>query len=74
MKNSVMLAIDVMGRYEEPLTLSLERPSCHCLSIVKYPTEKSEAIRLEGWIKYLVNPEPIKYNECTGTKDIEYDL
>ena len=29
-KNSAMEAIDVMGRIET-LTLSLERPSCHCL-------------------------------------------
>ena len=33
--------------------------------------EQSKAIRL-SWTEYLVNPASIKYNECTGTKDIEY--
>ena len=27
-----------------------------------------------GWIKYLVNPATIKYNECTYTIDIEQNL
>ena len=41
-----MGAMDVMGTVMGPLTLSLERPSCHCLSHIKYPTRKSEAIPL----------------------------
>ena len=43
-------------------------------NVVKYPTGGSESLTYTGWIKYLVNPAPIKYNECTGTKDIEYNL
>ena len=34
-------------------------------------TGTSEAIQSASWTKYLVNPAPIKYNKCTGTKDIE---
>ena len=67
-----MEAIDVMETYEEPLTLSLERTSCHCLSSIRYPTGKSEAIRLSQ-LNQLFS-EPNTHRVCIGTKDIEYNV
>ena len=63
-----------MEMYEEPLTLSLELTSCHCLFIVKYLTGTSEAgtkdieYKLEDWkinddvsekVKSLIDPQLI---------------
>ena len=71
LKSSDMRATDVMGTYEGPLTLSLDGASYAAVSTVKYPTGTSKTISLSQLDQVFgePNPAPIKYKECTSTKD-----
>ena len=62
-----MEAIDVMGTYGA--SDAVFETTFIPLSLVKYPTERIEALCLSRLDRVFGEPATISYNKCTGTID-----